>query len=290
MPYDECTFMKQCTKCKAIKPISEFYRDARKRNGLFSACKCCHNKLTAAWTADNHERKRKTNQLWQEANRERRQEAFKRRYQRTDALVPTDKVCSSCGENKRASDFHRKKDARDGLYPRCKPCRAKGDQEWRKNNAQYLAAYEHKRYLTDPRRREAPKKWYVTNRARALQKFAAYAQTNPEVVRAAKRRYVALHGHYSRRLNQAAVRWADIDAVYLVYKERDRLTSLTGVKHHVDHIVPIRNDWVCGLHNEFNLQVTTAAENLSKNNRYWPDMPDTLDRSVRSPLPKASAE
>lgn len=47
----------------------------------------------------------------------------------------------------------------------------------------------------------------------------------------------------------------------------------TGIKWQVDHIVPINSHLVCGLHSEYNLAVIPKKENLSKGNRYWPDMP-----------------
>ncbi|AXS80633.1 hypothetical protein HYN24_11740 [Dechloromonas sp. HYN0024] len=142
-------------------------------------------------------------------------------------------------------------------------------------------SYERKRYLADPNRRNSAKKWYEANKVRALATRLTYAQQHPEIVRAAKRRYVARHGHYTRRLNQAIPKWTNFVAIWWFYEERDRLIVETGIKHHVHHIVPISNDWVCGLHNEFNLQVTTAKENLSMSNRFWPDMPEFLDQSVR---------
>ena len=62
--------------------------------------------------------------------------------------------------------------------------------------------------------------------------------------------------------------WANMSKLKQVYIERDKITQSTGVPHHVDHIVPICGDKVCGLHNEFNVRVITKAENLKKSNKF----------------------
>lgn len=51
-----------------------------------------------------------------------------------------------------------------------------------------------------------------------------------------------------------------------IYAEAATKTASTGVRHEVDHIVPIRSKVVCGLHVAWNLRVVTTYENRSKSN------------------------
>ena len=52
-----------------------------------------------------------------------------------------------------------------------------------------------------------------------------------------------------------------------IYKKCKELNESTGILHHVDHILPLVNPNVCGLHVPWNLQIITATENMKKGNR-----------------------
>lgn len=66
--------------------------------------------------------------------------------------------------------------------------------------------------------------------------------------------------------------WADREAIKAVYLQAYEM-RLAGQSVEVDHIVPLRHPYVCGLHVPWNLRILNRAENQARSNKHWPDMP-----------------
>lgn len=65
--------------------------------------------------------------------------------------------------------------------------------------------------------------------------------------------------------------WFNSTAVRAIYQEAARRTAATGIKHVVDHEIPLQHPLVCGLHWHANLQVLTYKQNEAKGNKWQPD-------------------
>lgn len=76
-----------------------------------------------------------------------------------------------------------------------------------------------------------------------------------------KHLYRAKDAKYRTRKLNAIPPWADLRAIEAFYENCPK-------GYHVDHIIPLQGEAVCGLHVLENLQYLPAHENLSKGNKY----------------------
>lgn len=135
-----------------------------------------------------------------------------------------------------------------------------------------------KRLSTTPK----PKRQYPNKKsAEELTAYRkSYNRKNKQIIKdkaAAKRqvnkgRLAEASARRSAAKRMATPSWVDTNALIAVYEACARIQELTGIQHHVDHIVPLKHDLVCGLHVPWNLQILTFVENVEKSNRLVDDV------------------
>jgi hypothetical protein len=129
-----------------------------------------------------------------------------------------------------------------------------------------------------PNSSEYKREYYLKNKERARDARRRHQQRNREEYRKRNSAYDKLHRperaareafRRAQKLN-ATPKWLtkeQKERMKQFYIERDRLREVTGIIYHVDHIVPLIGNNVCGLHVPWNLQILPWYENLSKGNK-----------------------
>jgi len=198
------------------------------------------------------------------------------------AFGPILLTCPKCHEAKDEASFSLNKLALSGRFSYCKKCESGRLRKYYQDNRE--------------RRIEAIRKYHSEHREISALKRKEWRQNNLEKSRASARlHYVKNKTTYISRATKrdkdhpiernarylarcAAKRtskplWANNFFIMEAYRLRKLREKICGGKWHVDHIVPLKSPIVCGLHWEGNLQVIPGAENFSKSNKRWPNMP-----------------
>jgi hypothetical protein len=147
--------------------------------------------------------------------------------------------------------------------------------EFQKKEAERSISYY---YANKDLRRMSSKKWAEKNLEKRLKSIYAWRERNKDAVKnIIKKSRTRRKGHINfinakRRAQklQATPSWLsaiEIAQIQEMYDVAIAKSTQTGIKHHVDHIIPLKNDIVCGLHVPWNLQVIPAIDNIRKSNK-----------------------
>lgn len=140
-----------------------------------------------------------------------------------------------------------------------------------------ICAYETwKRTVANSPKRKAWESARVRDPLKVRPIKAAWKKRNPHkgAADSMKRRAAQFH---------ACPWWADLLAIEDIYRECRRITRVSGIEHHVDHIVPILGKTVCGLHVPWNLRILPAKENQAKSNDLLPEIINLLNGAAPAP-------
>jgi hypothetical protein len=179
-------------------------------------------------------------------------------------------VCKTCNEEKDENSFYLRKDT--GKYRlECKQCWCIKTESWQAKNRDKVRGYVRKscKAAYDAN----PEKHREKTRQKRLRDPSKYKEI---VNKSNKKRYYEHYASERARLNNlsasrraATPKWltaidrAMIREFYDLAKARE---TQTGIKYHVDHIIPVNGKSVCGLHVPWNLQILSRSENCAKKN------------------------
>lgn len=253
----------RCSKCKVVKPLTDFPPRKDRPSGRQYACRACNQPFYGLYAAAAESRD-----------------------------IPTEKLCTACGVVKSAGDFSPRKDHPTGLHAHCKACRrdtrnanpepdrvrarqyyASHAEACKSNVRAYLANHPEQarmwRKATKDRHRE---RYNAIERERAATRRAADPEGNRAKARAyyqanpAKHRLRAMR-YYARKISNGGL---FTEAEWITLKARFEHTCLCcgrrepDIRLSPDHIVPISKG---GLNVASNIQPLCERCNKSKGAR-----------------------
>jgi len=181
------------------------------------------------------------------------------------------KRCSKCKEWKDESEFSKLKSQKDGINYTCKQCAA----IYYQNNKEKVKARSKKTRINNKQELKKYFKEYAENNREKIAEYQKeYRIKNNEKTKEYRQTHIAEYNAHTMnrqaRKLQATVSYSDSKAIKRIYRTAHILSKMIGRKMQVDHIIPLKNNLVCGLHHENNLQIISAERNRIKKNKFEP--------------------
>lgn len=142
---------KECSKCGEIKRKEEFKKESKKKDGIASNCKECHNKINKRWRQNNPEASKEYSKQYRQNNSEKIKEARKK-YYKENAEVLKEKT-----------------------------------KQWLKENPEYARKYREENAETI---KEKAKLYYLNNVEHIKEQHKVYRDNNREKKREHDRKYI----------------------------------------------------------------------------------------------------
>jgi hypothetical protein len=228
--------MKKCIRCNITKEMGCYHKNKNKIDGANPICKQCRSDKSKL---DSKIRKR---------------------------LDIKFKKCNVCLLIKDIAHFSKDITTNEGWARRCKYCSKIFGKRYRENNPEITKKNNKKFKELNPEyykewRLENSKSisgrnrdWYSANRKDKSEKNKKWKRENPDSVRAySENRRI--------KIKLSTPKYADIRAI-------NKFKRRVPDDCHVDHIIPIINERVCGLHTLENLQYLTFIENTVKGSSF----------------------
>jgi hypothetical protein len=188
-----------------------------------------------------------------------------------------DRSCIECNKIKQKKFAHkanewyhnnkeRAKEAHHLYYEMHKEELIERARRWGEDHPEELAESKRK-YRLSEKGLEQSRNWVDANKEKHAKSTKNWKDNHPDLV-------YEYGGTRRATKKQATPPWLtkeDREAIRAIYAEAKRRERETGIKQHVDHIIPLQHELVCGLHVPWNLQILTESENVSKGNCFDPN-------------------
>lgn len=177
------------------------------------------------------------------------------------------KCCTKCNTEKPYEMFTKEKSTKDGFSRWCRSCKKEYKDNWYQSNAESEREKAKERHIEnyDKNKEKIIKRaneWQNSNRDR-------YKEISKKCYEKNKINTFAYQALARAARRNAVPKWIDKELKKKIqdfYIEARLKTRDSGIKYEVDHIIPLVNNEVCGLHVPWNLRVITQFENRSKRN------------------------